>query len=270
MITLIFVGLSCAAITILSKGLAFPLVDAVKPALVVGGLLSAAYFRPYFRPMLLALSYLVAFSTVYAVLMDATVAGWSQLSDGLLIRLDALLGFDVRNVNTGGLLMKLAYFSFMPQLAYVVWRGDWLFLRRFTMIAFLALAILAIMPARGNYTGAHGLGYVAAHFDNLQNCSLVTWRTSQGILTFPSVHAAVAVLMIIHYWRHWWIAPLNLAMFISTVPVGRHYVVALLAGAALTLVSLAIYETTAHSLAGHSWRGLLCCRAHAGRQAGPA
>jgi len=62
-------------------------------------------------------------------------------------------------------------------------------------------------------------------------------------LTFPSVHAAVAVLMIVHYWWHWWVVPLNVAMFFSTVPVGRHYVVDLLAGALLVAAVLPIRRT---------------------------
>jgi len=48
--------------------------------------------------------------------------------------------------------------------------------------------------------------------------------------------------MIIHYWRHWWVVPLNVAMFISTVPVGRHYVVDLLAGVLLVAAVLPIRQ----------------------------
>lgn len=66
---------------------------------------------------------------------------------------------------------------------------------------------------------------------------------SAGILTFPSVHAAVAVLCA---WAAWDVrglrypaVMLNIAMALSTVPVGSHYLVDVVAGMGVAAISIA-------------------------------
>ena len=63
-----------------------------------------------------------------------------------------------------------------------------------------------------------------------------------GIVTMPSFHAAAAVLLLWAFWSfrklRWPLTALNLLMFAAAVPVGGHYLVDTLAGAALALVSI--------------------------------
>lgn len=64
-----------------------------------------------------------------------------------------------------------------------------------------------------------------------------------GIVTFPSFHAAGAIILG-YYGRHatagFAIFAINAAMLISTVPIGGHYIVDVLAGAAIALVAIAV------------------------------
>ncbi len=238
----ISLSIYAAFVLIMSKGLSFPLMDSLQPLLTGALLLIGAEARPFFAPRLKGLAFLVVYSAIYAVLMDAAAAGHTTLYDSYLIAADAWLGFDVANMPKGGLLLQLAYFSFLPQLALAVWfLSGTPFLRRFAVVATVAICCLILFPCRGNYTGDHGLTGIADHFDQLATASVVTWRTAEGIITMPSVHAAVAILMIAGFWKTPLALPitiLNILMIASTLPVGRHYVVDLIAGAVLAVVTI--------------------------------
>ena len=243
----ISLSIYAACVLVLSKGLSFPLMDALQPLLTGSLLLVGAGVRRYFAPRLKGLAFLVVFSAVYAVLMDAAAARHTTLYDSYLIAADAWLGFDVANMPKGGLVLQLAYFSFLPQLALSVWfLSGTPFLRRFAVVATVAIVCLILFPCRGNYTGDHGLTGIASHFDQLATASVVTWRTSEGIITMPSVHTAVAILLIAGFWKTPLALPitiLNLLMIASTLPVGRHYVVDLLAGGLLAILAIALIPT---------------------------
>ncbi len=64
-----------------------------------------------------------------------------------------------------------------------------------------------------------------------------------GIVTFPSFHAAGAIILG-YYGRHATagcaIVAIDVAMLVSTVPIGGHYVVDVLAGATIAIVAIAI------------------------------
>ena len=66
-----------------------------------------------------------------------------------------------------------------------------------------------------------------------------------GLITFPSYHAAAAIVMARAFWNlkplRWPMLALNVAMFFSAAPIGGHYFVDLIAGAliaALTIVTV--------------------------------
>ncbi len=238
----IYLSAYACFVLIMSKGLSFPLMDAVQPLLTSALLLIGAEVRPFFAPRLKGLAFLVTYSALYAVLMDAAAAGHSTIYDSYLIAADAWLGFDVANMEPGGLLLWLAYFSFLPQLILAVWfLSETPFMRRFAVVATVAVCCLILFPCRGNYTGDHGLTAISSHFDSLATATTVTWRNAEGIITMPSVHAAVAILLIAGFWKTPLALPitiLNVLMIASTLPVGRHYVVDLLAGAAIAVVAI--------------------------------
>lgn len=230
----------CAFVLIMSKGLHFPLIDVAQPILITTLLLIIGEVRPYFRLRLQAVAYLVAFSSAYAVLMDAAVAHYSQLYDNWLIQADTWLGFNVQGAGPGPAWLKIAYCSFLPQIVLAVWFLDSTFIRRFTVVGLIAICMVILLPCRGNYAGGQ-MATVACHFDSLKTATVITWKTSEGILTMPSVHAATAVLLIVGFLRTRLFLPvllLNMVMIYSCVPIGRHYVVDLIAGAAVAAVAI--------------------------------
>jgi membrane-associated phospholipid phosphatase len=80
---------------------------------------------------------------------------------------------------------------------------------------------------------------------------------SEGIITFPSLHAGLAVLFAVALWRlrglRWAALLLNILMLVATPLCGSHYLVDVIAGGALAAlcwiaaVSLAARERPARS-----------------------
>jgi membrane-associated phospholipid phosphatase len=120
--------------------------------------------------------------------------------------------------------------------------------------SFIAIAISAVLPA------ASAWPYYAPTVANsphitpaLNNSWLVvlcglrdgSFRTlmalgSEGIISFPSMHAACAVILIITLWPiailRWVMLALNLAMLVATLIDGSHYFTDVLGGVALGVV----------------------------------
>jgi membrane-associated phospholipid phosphatase len=71
----------------------------------------------------------------------------------------------------------------------------------------------------------------------------IDFEAVNGIISFPSMHAAVAI--IVPYtvrwsrWMFWPIAALNAVMLASAVPSGNHYLVDIIAGVAVAVVAIA-------------------------------
>jgi PAP2 superfamily protein len=118
--------------------------------------------------------------------------------------------------------------------------------------------LTAFVPAIGVY-GA--LGLVASDFPNivpqgyydrlrdmplLRDGSLRVLDLFQlaGVVTFPSFHAASAVLYVWMLWPLRWLRPLNLlcngAMLVATPIGGGHFFADVIAGAAIALVAISI------------------------------
>ena len=184
------------------------------------------------------------------------------LVDDFLLRLDAGLffGFDRRvfaeEMSSLPVLMaamKFAYrsLSFQPFLLVVALflgkREDraWTFVGAWFTTLLLTLAIFPFFPALG--TPPYGMRWIAT-FEHLRSGELryLGDDTLTGIITFPSFHAAAAVLLA------WGFASfrgvglplvlLNALMFVSAIAEGGHYLVDLFAGGAVALVALKIAE----------------------------
>jgi membrane-associated phospholipid phosphatase len=73
---------------------------------------------------------------------------------------------------------------------------------------------------------------------------------SKGIITFPSLHAALAVILMAAFWpvpiARWFGAIINSLMLAATPIDGSHYFVDVLAGVAIAIVCL----VAAHKLVG--------------------
>jgi membrane-associated phospholipid phosphatase len=71
--------------------------------------------------------------------------------------------------------------------------------------------------------------------------TIVDFSENVGLITFPSFHAAMAVLFALAAWSHPWLrwpfALLNAIMLVATITHGGHYLVDVLAGCAIALVA---------------------------------
>lgn len=184
------------------------------------------------------------------------------LADPLLARIDRFVGFDTPAVvgltASQPLTATALHFVYNSSgalcVAAVGWRlfqgtrsGLWSLVAT-TVGAMQITALLSVMfPARGailhfglDVLQGHGLpfgagSYSAGQFANFYfgNDPLVTLSKMHGIVTFPSFHTVMALLILQGFWdTHWrnfavgWCA----LTIISTVPMGGHYVVDLAGG----------------------------------------
>lgn len=190
------------------------------------------------------------------------------LFDADLARVDALMGFDwlatVAFVNQFPLGVKLlghAYHGTIAPLIYllvflnVVGRHDRLveFAWMFTGTCLLASAMSALWPAMGAYihfrpddtlrsaiSGDAGVWHLV-HFEQLRAGTFRVFSLAQteGLVTFPSFHTAAALVIPLALRGYGILTGLAwacaVAVLVSTVPIGGHYLVDVLAGAAVTL-----------------------------------
>lgn len=127
------------------------------------------------------------------------------------------------------------------------------FLLGFMVATILTVVISAVMPAQGvwGHLGLSTQDYPAiapatqnAHlpvFFGLRDGSfrLLAGAGAEGIITFPSLHAALAVLFIIAMWPlrylRWIAVALNVTMLAATPVDGGHYFIDVLAGSMLAV-----------------------------------
>lgn len=128
------------------------------------------------------------------------------------------------------------------------------------LLCFASAAVSTFWPAVGTYTfydfDAKTLANVdwffgysfLDQFHAVRDDPAFVWRLNQtqGILTFPSVHAAVALLCA---WAMWPVRllrypalALNVAMATSAVPCANHYAIDVLAGCLIAMISIIIVK----------------------------
>lgn len=193
------------------------------------------------------------------------------LADERLVAMDAMLGFDgpgfVRLVDRNAMLSRLlgyCYASFTPQLVFlpVLLCALGHFARGYGMafglivLGTISAAVSAFFPSVGAFAH-YGLdaadleninGFFGYHF--LESFSAVreapiytlALTSASGIVTFPSVHAGVAVLCgwaaWTSRWLRWPFLVVNAGMFLSTLTHGAHYLVDVIAGTAIAVVTI--------------------------------
>ncbi|HEX8468455.1 MAG TPA: phosphatase PAP2 family protein [Allosphingosinicella sp.] len=199
------------------------------------------------------------------------------LADGRLAAWDAALGFDAlafigwldRQPMLAAVL-HISYSSFFPQLLLLpaLLCGSGEIERAYRMI--LGLLLLGIIgastciffPAVGVYVHNNippdayhhvfqKLGYFHIQLDaaRLDPAFVLDLATAQGIVAFPSGHAGAAVLCAWAAWGlrrlRWPFLALNIGMFVSAIPQGAHYLVDLMAGTVVALLSIRIASIVA-------------------------
>lgn len=213
------------------------------------------------------LSYVAA--TTNRPLQDSTLAAADKL-----LHLDwmALLGWMNAHPSLHA-VFALAYASFVPQTILVLvaltmtGRSHRIrqFLLTFIVTALMTIAISAWLPAEGAW--AHYAITPADHpainpvtrehhraiFHGLRSESfrLLTGVNSEGIITFPSLHAAVGLIFILTLWPvpvvRWIGLAVNVLMIVATPIDGGHYFVDVIAGlglAALCWIAVSQFFTS--------------------------
>lgn len=193
------------------------------------------------------------------------------LADPLLARLDVAMGMDaiaiVRLIDQSPdlvFLLRLAYSSFAPQLfclpLLLCLLGEEARARRM-LLAFAGTCLTAslistFLPAVGAFASS-GLSdfqnipaalnnHFLTQFDAVRNDPAFVMRPAEleGLLTFPSVHAAVCILAVWAVWPirvlRYPVLALNMLMMLSTISSGGHYVIDLVAGTLLAALAIGL------------------------------
>jgi membrane-associated phospholipid phosphatase len=250
------------------------------PGAFVAVLAAAAFVYRHKRPdekivaMVVALQQLVLFTCLGILLSYMVAARGGAYWDARFQAWDSALGLDWRAyldfVDARPLLGRafgLAYASLMPQMIAVIlalgFAGRMLDLRRVALAAILSgsatILISGLMPGMANFVH---LGLGAQDYPNLHPAAAfihvgdltalragtlrtVSLESMQGIITFPSYHAALATVFAWGFWRSpAWVRWPGLALaaltLLSTPVDGGHYFVDVFAGMALGGLGLAV------------------------------
>jgi len=213
---------------------------------------------------LVALMQIVLFSTGYVLLTYVGATLNRPLIDGRLMQLDHLLGCYLPAVVAWqtahpavNLALAAVYDTMFAQTAAVVvilgFAGDRQalesFVLRFMLGAVLILPIFFAFPAEGPFT-AYGYGpseSQSRYLDHLQTLRSGQWntfnlRTAEGLITFPSFHTTWALLIALAFAHRrllrWPFLLLNLAVVVSTVTTGWHYLSDVMAGVLVCAVAV--------------------------------
>ncbi len=282
--TLVATGLWMSA-----AGLSFAWGSAALAVGACGGLEALALFYRTRRPepriaaTLGSVSQIIAYCACGGALSYAVASTGGPAWDATFHAWDRALGLDWRAyldfVNahpTLGLALTLAYRSLMPQIALVVvllgFSGRLRALREFVLAFAVAgtgtVLISALTPAMANFVSlglspadfpnlTPAASYVhVAHLAGLRDGTLRTISLDQieGIITFPSFHAALGALFLSAFWtvRAARLPALLLnALVVASTPIdGGHYFVDVVAGLVVAVLSIHVARRLTRMRAG--------------------
>jgi hypothetical protein len=212
----------------------------------------------------------VAFAAVGAPLSYLAAAANLPLLDPALDAIDRALGLDwmallgwMNNHPTLYSLLRPIYLSLTLQMTMAVLclaftgRLVWLriYMLAFLFAALITIALSVVLPAAGVWPH---FGLTPAESPHLMPAVNTSWPVfyglrdgslralvavgSEGIITFPSLHAALAVILVVALWPvavlRWGVLALNTLMLAATPIDGSHYFIDVLAGVAVAMVAL--------------------------------
>lgn len=238
-------------------------------------MLGASYYRDRrnehdLASMLEGTAQIIAFAAVAAPLSYVAASVALPLRDATLDGMDRALGFDWTALlaiqhRWPGIFkfMHLIYLSLSVQMIAVILllgftrRLPWLrvYILAFIFAALVTIAVSVVLPAEGVWLhyglqgspGAIPVSHTSwPVFLGLRDGSfrLLTAVGSEGIITFPSLHAALAVILAAAFWpvpiARWLGAGINLLMVAATPFDGSHYFVDVLTGIGIAVLCLAV------------------------------
>jgi membrane-associated phospholipid phosphatase len=250
----------------------------VTPAFVALILIGGAWFYRHRRPDprvasgLENTAQLIAFAAVAAPLSYLAAAANLPLQDRAFDAIDRALGLDWRAllnwINASPTIhaaLRPIYLSLTLQMTAAVlalaFSGRLLRLRIYMLSVILAalitIAISALLPAAGAWPyyglsaadSPHVVPIVSTSwpvFYSLRDGSLrmLVAIGSEGIISFPSLHAALAVILSVALWPvpilRWVIVALNVAMLAATPIEGSHYFSDIFAGIGVAVLCFLI------------------------------
>jgi hypothetical protein len=247
-----------------------PAVGIILLIAVAGHALSrAGYLQPAFALVSIAqLQLLVLLATLLTYIAASANL---PMQDANLAFVDRLIGLDwqayYKFVYVRPVLVPYIYFGYAmitwPAFSVPIFLGatrNYRRLQQFTFACTLTLVVTAIisslLPAFGTYY-QYGIsadtpifrasGYLAQlhELPLIRDGSLRVLNLEDlvGIITFPSFHAAAAILTVWALWSMRWMRPLvlpaNVGMLLATPLVGGHYFIDVFAGAALAVLAIA-------------------------------
>jgi membrane-associated phospholipid phosphatase len=269
---------TAAAAAMAARGLRLDWASIMVPVafacLLLGGIRVYTVARPDARIVaaLTAVLQLIVFTTAGVGLSYAVASLPGAFWDATFERWDEALGFDWRALlalanahpRLAG-LGRLTYASIEPQMIVLVLAlalsgrlgALRLFVAAVVLAGLVSILVPAAMPALGTYVelqitpvrydainATSGLAFVPV-IEALRAGTLraVSLASAEGLVTFPSYHAALAVIFAWGWSRLRWLGwpglALNLAMIVATPIYGGHYLVDILAGVALAAAALA-------------------------------
>ena len=268
-------------------------------------LAAAGWFYTRWRPDerlasgCLSTAQVIAFAAVGAPLSYLAASANLPLLDQVYDDIDRALGLDWKAMltfmNAWPTLfdvLRPIYLSLTFQMTAAVlclaFTGRFVWLRVYTLAfiiaALITIAMSAVLPAVGVWphyglTAAdspHVLPTVSTSWPVFHGLRDGSFRAlvavgSEGIITFPSLHAALAVILIFALWPipklRWVILVLNTVMLVATPIDGSHYFIDVIAGIAVAV--LAVLAARALRRMGQCHIGP-CCGTRAGWQNSPA
>jgi membrane-associated phospholipid phosphatase len=232
-------------------------------------------------------AYLIAYTLLGAILSYVGTSLNLPLLDAQFARADAALGFDWLTAleltdrwTLLGTLLRAAYFMCMPQIIAVFLilsatrqltrLADFIFLFMTTSLAIVVLS--SLLPAAGAFVYhnppaslrdvvGHDAGlWHLRHFEALRSGAMraIDPAAIEGLVTFPSFHAALAAITAWAFWRTRYLAypalVLNAIVTVSAVPVGGHYLIDIVAGLAIAAVAIAVVAWRRGALPFDLWK----------------
>jgi membrane-associated phospholipid phosphatase len=235
------------------------------------------------------LSQLIAASMLIAPLTYVAASLNYPLQDKNLFAIDQFLGLDWRSyLNTVdqhrlGNICNFGYrmFSWQPLLIpiFLCLSGRaaraYQFSLAFVLTVMVTVVISAFLPAAGAYSflGLSPADYPHLHpvddFDHMRHLPLLREGKMRvleigqltGIVTFPSFHAAGAILYLWALWAITWMRAIalicNVLLLLSTPIDGGHYFIDVVAGVALAILSILVVRRLCCAFQRGLWQAAL-------------